>query len=635
MASVRRETTGVERLALVAALVPFVVAVVRAAVTDWMPIGDATYFTVRSVDVFTRHTPLLGAWSSGSAVVGVPVNNLGPLHLYLLAPFTWMTPYLGTAIGSALINAASIVIVWAVAVRMFRPAVVVAVMAGTLLFVATLGLSWLIDARQQYAMVIPLFALLWLSAGMWAGLGWAVPLAVVVASVTVQTHFTYAYQSVFVVAAGIAGYLIATRESREVWRRTAAWTLGAGVVCWIPPLIDQLWFSGNLGDALGPARGEPGAGISAGVQIVAGAALEPPFWLPGSIGSFLLPHDGISLPGAVATVVMWVVIGVAVTALGVRHGVLVTRAVGSASVAALIAGLVAATLIPVSMFGLVPQNYYWAWALGAFLTISLVAGVLSLPTVTARMTSPAGATRRVVLLGPLAAVLAVAVWPRYPVASVAQDEVEARRVGRPLRDELRDALDAGVVADVVEVDLSRAFFGNDYPYVLLAELQRAGIEFRFIPGSRNLDRFGESRCAEAGRYPRILIISGRDPDLAPDSTIVARVEAVTDAELDDYEALQTHFGDALRSGLLDVDPDDVDRIFGARSDDLRRVLGTEGMQAAGLARQLAIWRSWGIVDVPETEREAFDRWVDLEERAIHDFQTIVIENPVAGDRQPC
>ncbi len=126
---------------------------VRAAVKDWTPVGDAAYFTVRSADVFTAHHPLLGAWSSGSSVVGVPVNNLGPLQLDLLAPFTKVAPYLGTAIGSALINAASVVVVWIVARRMFRPAVVVTVMLGTTLFVASLGLSWLIDARQQAAMV--------------------------------------------------------------------------------------------------------------------------------------------------------------------------------------------------------------------------------------------------------------------------------------------------------------------------------------------------------------------------------------------------------------------------------------------------------------------------------------------------
>ena len=192
-----------EWLSLAAALTPVVVAVGRAIVKDWMPVGDATYFTVRSADVLTEHHPLVGAWSSGSLVVGVPVNNLGPLQLDVLAPFTKLTPYVGTAIGSALISAASIVIVWTVARRMFRPAVVVGVMVGTTLFVASLGLSWLIDARQQQAMVLPLYALLWLSAAMWLGVRLAVPIAVVVASLVVQTHFTYGYPATLVFIAGL------------------------------------------------------------------------------------------------------------------------------------------------------------------------------------------------------------------------------------------------------------------------------------------------------------------------------------------------------------------------------------------------------------------------------------------------
>ena len=53
-----RPAAPLEWLALAVALAPFVVAVVRAAVTDWMPVGDAAYFTVRSADVLTAHHPL-------------------------------------------------------------------------------------------------------------------------------------------------------------------------------------------------------------------------------------------------------------------------------------------------------------------------------------------------------------------------------------------------------------------------------------------------------------------------------------------------------------------------------------------------------------------------------------------------
>ena len=124
----RRPVAPVEWLALAVALTPFAVAVVRAGLRHWMPVGDAAYFTVRSRDVFTAHHPLLGAWSSGSSVVGVPVNNLGPLQLDLLAPFTRVAPYLGTGIGAALANAAAVTAVWVAARRLLGPWRVVAVM---------------------------------------------------------------------------------------------------------------------------------------------------------------------------------------------------------------------------------------------------------------------------------------------------------------------------------------------------------------------------------------------------------------------------------------------------------------------------------------------------------------------------
>ena len=288
---VRGRVEAIEWVSLVAALAPFVIAVVRAAVQHWMPVGDAAYFTVRSRDVFTAHPPLVGAWSSGSSVVGLAVNNLGPLQLDLLAPFTTISPYLGTGIGSAAINAACVVIVWSVARSLFGPGLVVVVMSGTLLLIATLGLSWLLDARQQFALVLPFYASLWLTAAMWAAKGFAVPLALAVASLVLQTHFTYAYQAVIVTAAGVAGY--AASVIRNPTTRSVRVVVISGVVvlgCWIQPLFDQFFGSGNLGNVLGPARGgQDGAGLNAGVQVLAGGALVPPFWLPGSIGPFLHP----------------------------------------------------------------------------------------------------------------------------------------------------------------------------------------------------------------------------------------------------------------------------------------------------------------------------------------------------------
>jgi hypothetical protein len=288
------------------------------------------------------------------------------------------------------------------------------------------------------------------------------------------------------------------------------------------------------------------------------------------------------------------------------------------------------------MFGLVPQNYYWAWSLAAFLSIGLAAAVVSLPRAAATLRRGRSSARRLALAAAALVAMGVAVWPRYPVASVAYDEVEARRVGRPLRAELAAAIDAGAVDDEVEVDLSRAFFGNDYPYVVLAELQDAGIEFRFLPDSRNLDRFGRSRCAPPGHLPRLLLISGAAPRLADGSDVVAGVEGMSAEDHAEHLRLQQRFGDLLRHGAIEIDSAVLARLGdGDAHEQLRAVLAAPDLPAAGLARHLDRWRRAGIVSIPESEDTAFARWFDLEHRSSADFQTVVVEHPGTGDGRPC
>src|SRR4029079_19712199 len=68
---------------------PIVVAVCRALVHGWFPIGDAALLAIRAYDVATPHHPLLGSWTSASFALGIDVNNPGQLYPDLLAPFMW------------------------------------------------------------------------------------------------------------------------------------------------------------------------------------------------------------------------------------------------------------------------------------------------------------------------------------------------------------------------------------------------------------------------------------------------------------------------------------------------------------------------------------------------------------------
>ncbi len=61
---------------------------------------------------------------------------------------------------------------------------------------------------------------------MWMGVRIAVPIAVVIASLIIQTHFTYAYQAGIVFVAGVVGFVTRDVDVRGArWRPVAIWSV--------------------------------------------------------------------------------------------------------------------------------------------------------------------------------------------------------------------------------------------------------------------------------------------------------------------------------------------------------------------------------------------------------------------------
>ena len=73
------------RVACALVVLPVYVAAVRNGLHHWVPTWDAATTTVRVNDVFSRHPPLIGMWSSASGWSGHQINFIGALQLYLLA----------------------------------------------------------------------------------------------------------------------------------------------------------------------------------------------------------------------------------------------------------------------------------------------------------------------------------------------------------------------------------------------------------------------------------------------------------------------------------------------------------------------------------------------------------------------
>lgn len=239
--------------AAIVVVTPLVCAVV-AFVTGWVPSNDWAVVVARGFDTFSPHTPLVGQWSSLSSYVGYDVHQPGPIQFWLLgvpehlfAPSTF-----GALVGQAII-ATFAAAAFLVAVhrrggaRLVGPAAVV-----LMILFHSLGAEILRSPYNPSAAVLGLAAYL---AAAWSLLCdddvfW--PVLLFAGSLSVQTHVTYLVPmgciGLLVVIAAVVRRRRGESTVRSVRHRRAV--LGASVavmvLCWIGPLIDQIWGKGNL-----------------------------------------------------------------------------------------------------------------------------------------------------------------------------------------------------------------------------------------------------------------------------------------------------------------------------------------------------------------------------------------------------
>ena len=175
-------------------LLPIVVAVVRALVNDWFPIGDSALLYVRARDVATAHHPLLGSWTSASLSVGEQMNNPGPLYDDLLAPIARTLPFSSAAaIAVGAVNAACVLGISGVSRAVGGWAMQRWMLVACAAMSWVLGSELLIDIWQAHALLLPFLLYLVLMIGLACGEARWIPFAAGVASVLVQTHISYVF----------------------------------------------------------------------------------------------------------------------------------------------------------------------------------------------------------------------------------------------------------------------------------------------------------------------------------------------------------------------------------------------------------------------------------------------------------
>lgn len=493
---------------------PILYAAVRAAAGGWVPAGDDAYFTVRSRDVGTASHPLLGAWSSGSLELTNPINNLGPMQLDLMAPFTKIAPMGGTALAVALTNLAAIAGIAFVIARMAGRRAVVAAMVPVALLTWTMGSEMLITPRQHQYLILPYLCFLAAAWAVAAGDRWAVLPAVAAGSLAVQTHLSYPVLVACVSATALAGHVAATRRGDAFGgRRPLLLAAVLFAVLWAQTVLDQFVGRHNLGNVLFGSGGTDTPGLVTGARLVAGILVSATTLLrPG--------YQRDDTDALMAGDLRLAVLGIALVAAAAMVAVAWRRrawrpATGVAvALTAVVAGVVDAALLPRTVFGLAIMNYRWLWATGAFIAMVATVSVGVWSERDPRLRRGVSWTAAVA-----AGLLALANLPA---------SVQVRDATRYLDEQQGVAVMLDQFAEVdlqgpLLVDDAEMYFGHPYTYPVLVVLQERGVEFRFESPVQER-RFGARRVADGTERFRLTLVSG-DPavQLASDPRAIAFV----------------------------------------------------------------------------------------------------------------
>jgi hypothetical protein len=304
----------------VAVGVPLVVTGIAGAARDWYPGGDWAVLELRTHDVGSSLTPLLGPYSRFGW------NHPGPLLFWVLAaPYRLLgARSSGMLLGAALVNLAAVGGALALAWRRGRLVLVELTAALVGVAMVSLGPSFLRDPWNPSVTVLPFLCFVLLVWSATDGDTVALPFGALVGSFLVQAHVGFALLVAALSVVAVVGYVRATGSPRRPgwWRdRRGALISTAAIlaVAWLPVLVDQVAGDGNLGLLLSYFTGggdEPaGVGTAAGVVARELGGVAP--WMgglePGDDSGALLtsPLSGLRVPVAafVAAAVLAVVAG--------------------------------------------------------------------------------------------------------------------------------------------------------------------------------------------------------------------------------------------------------------------------------------------------------------------------------------
>jgi hypothetical protein len=602
-----RDTVGVDRRAdgepprwvraalVVVVLLPILVAIVRALVNDWFPVGDSALLYIRARDVATAHHPLLGSWTSASLSVGEQMNNPGPLYDDLLAPIARTLPFSSAAaIAVGAVNAAYVLAISGVSRAVGGWAMQRWMLLACAAMSWVLGSELLIDIWQAHALLLPFLLYLVLMIGLACGEARWIPFAAGVASVLVQTHISYVFVLAAATAAALAVCAVRSWPPRDwAWRqalrsRTAAWTAVVVVVCWAQPIWEQLFGrgKGNLARLMSNASGgDVQLGPALGVRL-SGNVLPQPLWQLRRGFSSLVPRaatvegddgpfiDVVSpLIGGPAALVLWLALVVVLAALGWtlhRRHVRIAAAACWVTTGVVLAAPACLSIVTVGRL-FAPHHVRWLWTVAVLVNVVVLWALAELVAFRWRRAAAAVAIAPIAL----AIVLSVAALPFHAQQQGPVADYEAMPALRRVFRELEPLRAAEPV--VYDTSLNRVF--EPYSSAVMMRLQELGIDFR-VTDEGWIRQLGERRRAAGTETTRIfqlehaaaLDYDGPACRVTIASALDPAEEAVTREHLDDLAL-------AIAIGEVTVDLDAVDQA-------LREAAQLAASGDAALARRL-------------------------------------------------
>jgi hypothetical protein len=363
-----------------AASLPVIVSTIHAVSAGWLPLGDDAITAVRSYDVLSTHPPVLGPISTSSLLIGHPVLSPGPMLFVLLALPVRFGP-LGPAIAMGVVNVGCVMGIVGLAGRRGGRALMFAAAACVAAMCASLDSYVWHDLWGPAATLLPFTLLFFLAWSVGCGEYRLLPLTVLVASFTIQSHLTYILPGAAILAVA-AGFLAASRP--RVPRRWLLGTLAVLVVCWAPPLAEEAAHRpGNMERIVQAARAvKQSYGAAGGLRSVAHAVGIPPWWLQGPRTPFARITEVSVDPVPFATVtalLVLVLLGVlAVASLRARRRDVAAAAVLALALMVSLFAVTASSPNHGPLFAVISYTIWWASPAGMFAWLVLGFGAATL-----------------------------------------------------------------------------------------------------------------------------------------------------------------------------------------------------------------------------------------------------------------